>query len=300
MKYRALIATLALAVVVAAPSIGAFSSTPAVKDPAITGLFDGSPIVARAAKRFGGAIYSLTWRDKEFINSSDNGRELQSASSFDGLGESYNPTEAGNRWDRGRRSTSLVLSLSMTGNTLEGETQMAFWRGGLSQHILKRNITIGFLGIPNVIRHRLTFVVPEAHKSATFEALTGYMPPEFSRFYTYDPAAHTLARLSDGPGEQSLPVILATADGDYAMGVYSPQPNMAKHAGYGRFRFPAQQVVKWNCVFRLADIVPGAYQTECDSIIGSLKDVEAAMAELYAKTSGRLQTASSTGPAPLH
>lgn len=283
MMYRALIATIGLVVAATLPSSEALSSGSSIKEQSISAMFDGSPIVARAANAFGGAISSLTWNGKEFINSSDHGRELQSASSFDGLGESYNPTEAGANLDR-YLSTSLVRSLSTRGNVLEGETQMAFWHGGLSQHVLRRKVTIGFLGIPNVIQHLITFVIPEAHRSGTFEALTGYMPPEFTQFYTYDPASHSLDTLSDGPGEQPLPVIFATSDGQYAMGVYSAEPSALRHGGYGRFRFAAQRVVKWNCVYRIAHIAPGEYQTECYSIVGSLEDVKSAIAELHDKT----------------
>lgn len=42
-----------------------------------------------------GAICSLTWRRKQFIDDYDHGCQLQSAVSFDGRGESENPTEAG-------------------------------------------------------------------------------------------------------------------------------------------------------------------------------------------------------------
>jgi hypothetical protein len=262
----------------------------------ITGSFHGAPIVAKTSSDFGGAFYSLTWKGEEFLNSSDHGRELQSASSFDGLGEGYNPTEAGAAQD-GVQSTSVVHSLVTAGNELDGETQMAFWRGGLSQHLLRRKVTIGFQGIPNVIQHLVTFVVPEAHSSATFEAVTGYMPPEFSQFYTYDPATQTLSHLSDGPGEGLLPVILATAGGTYAMGVYSP--HSTRGGGYGRWRFEAQHVVKWNCVYRSANITPGAYPTECYSIIGSLADVMTGMnrlADYFARSahaSSNMATASS-------
>jgi len=263
---------------------------------AITGSFNGAPIVARTSSDLGGAIYSLTWQGKEFLNSSDHGRELQSASSFDDLGEAYNPTEAGASRDR-LHSTSVVRSLATAGNVLQGETQMAFWRGGLSNHVLKRKITIGFGGIPNVVQHLVTFVVPERRATATFEALTGYMPPEFARFYSYNPETRVLSNLSDGPGEQALPVILATPDGAYAMGVYSPHSEALRGGGYGRWRFQSERVVKWNCVYRSANIYPGAYSTECYSIIGSLENVKDAMSRLSDLFARPLQTTSNAAPA---
>ncbi len=56
-----------------------------------------------------------------------------------------------------------------------------------------------------------------------------------------------MVTLDDGPGEQAFPVALATANGLHAMGVYSAEPS----PGYGRFRFKAERVNKWNCVFRV-------------------------------------------------
>ena len=47
-------------------------------------------------------------------------------------------------------------------------------------------------------------------------------------------------------------MVFATEGGTHAMGVFSPdQPSPGyEKAGYGRFRFKAEKVVKWNCVFR--------------------------------------------------
>ena len=44
--------------------------------------------------------------------------------------------------------------------------------------------------------HSLTF--------AQFEAVTGYMLPEFSKFWGFDPNTNKLQPLSDGPGEQTF------------------------------------------------------------------------------------------------
>jgi hypothetical protein len=59
--------------------------------------------------------------------------------------------------------------------------------------------------------------------------------------------------LDDGPGEQNRPVVFSTVSGNHAMGIFSPdQPSRGyEGAGYGRFRFKAEKVVKWNSVFRV-------------------------------------------------
>src|SRR5208283_3059341 len=106
-----------------------------------------------------------------------------------------------------------------------------------------------------VIDYEVTFVVPkgERHTFAQFEALTGYMPSEFRRFYRFVPAPGKLEELNDGPGEQEYPVAFATEGGTHAMGIFSPDQPSPGHdkARYGRFRFKDAKVVKWNCVFRV-------------------------------------------------
>ena len=116
-----------------------------------------------------------------------------------------------------------------------------------------KRVTVGYKGLPHAVEYRVTFLVPnEKHTYAQFEAVTGYMPPAFGTFLRFDATAGKLQPLADGPGEQADPVVLSTADGRHAMGVYSPdQPSKGfETAGYGRFRFAAEKVVKWNCVFR--------------------------------------------------
>jgi hypothetical protein len=265
-------------------------------------------IVLRTTSRLAGAVDSLTWNGKEFIDSFDHGRQLQSAASFgdggpDFWAETYNPTEAGSRADgTGPTTTSVLLSLKAEADRLETRTRMAFWlkpgessegrparnRTALSDHIVSKRITLGWAGLDHVLEYRVLFTVPrgESHRFAQFEAVTGYMPAEFSRFLAYDPARGGLCELSDGPGEQSLPVVLATPSGTHAMGVYSPdQPSGGfEHAGYGRFRFPAERVVKWNCVFRIrppGGVRAGDHPFRTYVLVGSLADVTTAMKELH-------------------
>lgn len=284
---------------------------PALGDSVIRAPALGSEIVITTTSRLAGAIHSLTWGGKEFIDSADHGRQLQSASNLDVGGilhaECFNPTEAGSRRDgAGPTSSSRLLRLKAEGNRLETETQMAFWlapgeeSGGhralnttiLSNHLLRKVVRIGVpeLGLPGVLDYQVTFTLPEGehHTQAVFEALTGYMPPDFSTFWKWNPGTGELEPLDDGPGEQAWPVVLATADGRYAMGVYAPPgagPG-ADRVGYGRFRFVAEKVVKWNCVFRVGDnagLKPGAYSYGMFVPIGTLDDVQDALRVLHAR-----------------
>jgi hypothetical protein len=269
-----------------------------------------SEIVITTTSRLAGAIHSLTWNGKEFIDSTDHGRQLQSASNFDAgspiTAETFNPTEAGSRRDgRGPTSTSKLLHLVTTDKALQATTQMAFWlapgeRSGpnlaknatrVSNHLLTRRVKIGYRQMAHVLEYDVSFRVPigERHALAVFEALTGYMPAEFEKFWKFNPQTAELEPLSDGPGEQPHPVVLATADGRYAMGIYTPQkagshPDLYSVA-YGRFRFPAEKVVKWNCVFRFANqthgVSTGEYDFPLRVIVGDLETVRGSLEQLH-------------------
>jgi hypothetical protein len=102
----------------------------------IRGKVGASEIVIRTSARLAGAVDSLTWNGREFIDSVDHGRQLQSAESFDCAhegefwAECFNPTEAGSRRNgAGPMSTSKPLSLTADGAELHSTTQPAFWAG---------------------------------------------------------------------------------------------------------------------------------------------------------------------------
>jgi hypothetical protein len=310
----------ALLILLACVSLGfmavfALSKKPKVPPPPAAAFGDAtiraktgdSEIVITTTARTAGAIHSLTWGGKEFVDSFDHGRQIQSASNFDNgqtfIPEVFNPTEAGSMADgRGVTSSSRLLELSAKGNELVTLNRMAFWlnpgeksqgnparnTATLSDHYLTKRVTIGYKDLPHAIEYRVTFLMPtgEKHNYAQFEAVTGYMPPEFGTFLRFDAKKGTLEPLTDGPGEQPAPVVLSTADGKHAMGVYSPeQPSKGfEQSGYGRFRFNAEKVVKWNCVFRTQNetgVPGGEYQFRCFVVVGSLKDCETTLTALH-------------------
>jgi hypothetical protein len=265
-----------------------------------------SEIVITTTSRLAGAIHSLTWNGKEFVDSTDHGRQIQSASNFDaGSGfepETFNPTEAGSLDDgAGPGSSSRLLHLIAKDNLLQTTNQMAFWLAPtgqsaghpaknttvLSNHLLTKRARIGDRRLPNVISYDVTFSVPvgEQHTFAQFEVVTGYMPAEFETFWRFNPETRDLESLSDGPGEQPLPVILATANGSYAMGIIcSGSPPGMTGPGYGRFRFRAENVVKWDCVYRLHGAVHGIpaadYSFKTCIVVGTLAMVKETLIEL--------------------
>lgn len=241
---------------------------------------------------------------------------MQSASNFDAgqpfFPEVFNPTEAGSRADGGGpRSSSKLLAFSAAGAVLESSSQMAFWlKPGersnghlaandkvLSEHLLTKRVRIGYKTWPQVLDYQVTFTVPggEKHTYAQFEALTGYMPPDFSRFEVLTPEG-MLQTIDDGPGEQRRPLVFSTQQGEHAMGIYSPdQPSRGyKEAGYGRFRFKSERVVKWNCVFRVREpqgVKPGKYTYQMFVAIGTRADVLANLKEIMSEPRDNKATA---------
>ena len=203
-----------------------FAAEPPSGDSVIRGKFGDSNIVITTTARLAGAIHSLTWNQQEFIDSADHGRQLQSACSFDCgekgpfWAEAFNPTEAGSRKDgAGPKSTSRLLELKAGKNELTTRTQMAFWLAPgeksqkfpalndkpLSQHTVSKRVAIGYGNFPNVLNYRVTFDGPEteAHTYAQYEALTGYMPQEFSEFRTWTPWTGSSPSSTTGPASSA-------------------------------------------------------------------------------------------------
>lgn len=155
--------------------------------------------------QYGGAVDSLKYNGKEFINRYDHGRQLQSAMQVDGFGECNNPTEAGSEHDyKNATSTSKVLSAKsiVTENRIKTKSKMAYWTykkttgackkgmdarltSPLSEHVFEKDIQIGFNDDDHIIKYSVSFTHPEGSfkESLVYEFLTGYLNSEFNRFY---------------------------------------------------------------------------------------------------------------------
>lgn len=260
----------------------------AYSDVTISKMAGPWPIQIKICDYAAGAICSLTWRNKEFVDVKDHGRHLQSASSFDYLGELFNPTEAGSYIDglNPSPSSSTLQAYWATSDALATQTKMAYWYPvngyATSDHIFNKQVTIGAHGLAHVIEYLTQYNIPvgEQHVFGVFEVVTGYMPPEFSEFWTFNPETNSLLPLSDGPGEQRYPVIFSTPDEGWAMGIYSPNsPQSAwPAAGYGRWRFG--DTVKWNNVYRAYN-PSGSLHFRSYVIVGSLDNVRVSISQLH-------------------
>lgn len=283
----------------------------------ISAIVDGSPLTISTADKFAGAIDSLTWKGKEFVDSYDHGREIQSAALPNGQtwGECFNPTEAGGEYDgTGNTSTSVLQALTASGNHLVTQTQMAYWAKAntyhencgtqtnkippypfnLSNYIMKKDVTIGFLNNNHIIDYKTSLTIPQHPvyndtgypNSFNWEAPTNYMPKAFSTIYTYDPATHTKTRKDPGyQGEVGFPVILTTPDEQYAMGVYSPLLPQSWAQGHGYKLFDlikSNNVITSGCVYRSGEAIPGkTYDFQCYLVVGTVKDVTQGIDQIY-------------------
>src|SRR2546421_3331437 len=85
----------------------------------------GQSLTVSTSSQFAGAVSSIKWGSKEYINNWDHGRQLQLNSQFFNRFICYNPYEAGG-FNDGRLSTTIsrLLSLNASGNRLEATTQI--------------------------------------------------------------------------------------------------------------------------------------------------------------------------------
>jgi hypothetical protein len=177
---------------------------PKTNEVSISGI-DSNPVALSIfPTQTGTAISSLRFDSKEFINTWDHGRELQSAFQGDGYGECYNPTEAGSAGDGpfSEKSSSIVLGIEkLSQNILSASSNYAFWLSNKSKTgacvkgisplaplprvsglIANKRVTIGEFGDSKIIKFELEFNPNQTFNFGTvIELLTGYLAPEFDQ-----------------------------------------------------------------------------------------------------------------------
>jgi alpha-tubulin suppressor-like RCC1 family protein len=206
-------------------------------------------ISVSTSNQFGGAVSSIKWGGKEYINNWDHGRQLQVNAQFFNRFCCYNPYEAGSFEDaRGATSTSKVLSLSVSGNRLEATTQMAWnfkefnhnpiaadacgdptkwlpvtpYTSPLSNYKIHKTVTIGFAGIPNVIEYLVELIVPEPVLKGSNNP-TAVVNYDFSSIRSWDVVSNDYQDVRALGGVDDRIKVVSTLDGNYAMGWYAPE-----------------------------------------------------------------------------
>jgi hypothetical protein len=266
----------------------------------------GSIITLKTSSKFSGSVDSLVFRGTEFVDTLDHGRLLQSAVSFNGLGECYNPTEGGSAKDSKVKKSSKLLSTTKIGNKLWTFSYMGYWlepnyyygsgcngdttkvysvnKTIRSNILLEKQIIVGLTNFPNVIVHNVTYHVPEAYESAVFEASTIYATRKFTKSIYYNLTSGESIDPSGMQGEQQHPVILYSEDEKNAIGIYSPHlpqnydGNLVGYGWFGESGFFAFN--KANCVFRSKNVKPNSYKFQCMYAVGTLKEVKETLVNL--------------------
>jgi hypothetical protein len=216
-------------------------------------------ITVATAARFGGAIASLRWNGKQFVNTQDHGREIQTAWQGNDAGECFNPTEAGSANDGiGLGTTSKVLSTTVTDTSITTVSDPAFWltpgqtsvfcqfnprrrssweggravnRTSVSSSIIKKRINIGYLDMPTVLVYdsEITLAPDElAYFPLHFMMLdnpAAYLRREFRYLYRYELTSARLTARTETYRHfveaSPSPIIGATSDDQYAIGLYT-------------------------------------------------------------------------------
>ncbi|XP_071178720.1 uncharacterized protein [Mytilus edulis] len=237
------------------------------------GIYIGS------STRTGGAVDSLTWNNKEFINSRDHGRQMQMACNTNKYTECYNPTEAGGLCDHTLSTTHTHIDwVHVHENVMESLVYPAFWKpvkpSSGTQHDchygqwcpahqgyhttydypFHKKITIGTHGINNCFEFVSNFTIggnwPQDDLLIQMEAPAVYMTYEFTKQFTFNPAT----RLAENYHNKHLPFILSTPDHNYALGAYTPQRQDTDiHENYDSHLFKGSNFAgatsKFNIVF---------------------------------------------------
>lgn len=212
------------------------------------GLVFGQPLTVSTSSQFAGAVSSIKWGNKEYINNWDHGRQLQLNSQFFNRFICYNPYEAGG-FDDGQlpTSSSKLLSITASGNRLEATTQMAWYyrfreslkpedycgdpaqwlpcppyTGPLSDYRAHKTVTIGYAGIPNVIEYLMEQFIPEPVLKG-LNNVTAVVNYDFSSLRSWDVVSKDYRNIRALAGIDDRIKVVSTPDGNHAMGWYAPE-----------------------------------------------------------------------------
>ena len=289
--------------IVAAPTHASTTQAPATA----VWRIGREPLQLQAAPGFAGAVSSIRFRGREYIDAADHGRELQGAVQF-GLGECLNPTLAGASRDPPGLSSSELLSIQADGAHYRASTRMAYWaRPGarctlgpgsqgvaanttrVSDLVYSQDMASGYEGHANAILTHIDVRSRQPRPPASVEVLTGYMPPDFDTFLAYDEQDRRFREavaLEFRSQERDTPLILATRDGRSAMGVIGLSASLAPHY----VGFHSATVGKWSVVYRESTpFAPGLHRYACVWIIGTRSEVEATRSDIVQRGQSAIQ-----------
>ncbi|WAS88750.1 MULTISPECIES: hypothetical protein [unclassified Corallococcus] len=291
-----------------------------------TGPLNGDTSFGNATVRMGtsashgGAVTSLFYGGKEYINNKDHGRQMQVAYSLDGYDEALMPTEAGsNRNGSKPISTTQVIGYGAEPGRMSSTVHPAYWlepgeEAGpynsvthavnetlVSADTLTKDITVGVGGHDNVIQYDSHIHLAAPHDKAYVEAPTAYLNGEFEKHYRFDPATgetREYDRIHSEPPKPpeerkgfpdeggNVPLIVATNEGDRAMAIWSPdeeRPDLQYRLHQFDLDDPTDDCTKLGVTFGMTGGVPEDIKTRSYVIVGTVEEVKARLAELYSQ-----------------
>lgn len=285
-------------------------ANPIVAD--ISSPWDGSTIRVRATARSAGAIDLVSWNGQQFVDSTDHGRMMQVAWTGHSTTPCINPTEAGSALDLyGQSTQSVLLSHTQpTSKTFSTSVLPAYWSpiGQItpcvapytsqpSDYPFAKTVSVGLgpLGLQNVIQIASTIITPRFVDNVGIEAITGYMPAEFSVHNDYNGTTDTLTPIppDNNPNTQFAlkSIIFSTTDANFAMGCKCtasaayPGPS-SPNPIYSSTSFPLSVPLgfgtqKWNSFFRYANLLTGTYTFNCYIPVGTFAQVRASLQTIF-------------------
>ncbi|MHA7628952.1 hypothetical protein [Corallococcus sp. M7] len=283
--------------------------------------FGNATVQMGTSASHGGAVTSLVYGGREYINNKDHGRQMQVAFSLDGYDEALMPTEAGsNRNGSDPVSTTQVLGYGAQPGHMTSTVHPAYWLEPgeeaapynsvshavnetlVSADTITKDITVGVGGHDNVIQYDSHIHLAAPHDKAYVEAPTTYLNGEFEMHYRFDPAtgeSRQYPRIHSEPADPpesrkgfpdeggNVPLIVATAEGDRAMAIWSPDEEDQPDLQYRLHQFdlgnPTDDCTKLSVTFGMTGGVPEDIKTRSYVIVGTVEEVKARLAELYSQ-----------------
>jgi hypothetical protein len=258
--------------------------------------------------RDAGAVNSIIHDGAEMVNDHDHGRQLQIAWSYNALGESDNPTEAGSATDaRGTTSTSQLLEVHSGDATVTTRSHPAYWyppgfvnKKGLKSaatlavtaDTLEKTLTLGFHGDPHVIvvdaavTVSPTLTAPEV-SSMIIETPAFYTGGFMTESYLLDlkngacaPAPSKASQKSEDPWRV---IILSSPDGRHAIGLFAPKAQnfMSYNCRYvDRHGLSDDNVAKVTLHYRQPAKAGDRLEYRTFAVVGDLETVKASLMKL--------------------
>ena len=263
------------------------------------------------SNRNAGAVCSMVFDGVEFVNDHDHGRQMQVAWIYNGMGEEYNPTEAGADYDQmGQTSTSQLLSVKIDKNTIKTVSHPAFWffygqgnhqnTSAVSKDSLIKVLTLGYEGDPNVIVFDTEITLsPEITgpimNALRIEAPTVYSSSKLTKHNTFDLDNGQIAFVPSnsqkndvmnrriGPiSKRNLVPVMSSTDGKFALAVYTQQ--QTNFWGYYTWEVPSEDTLnactKITSFFKHAAEVQKTYKYKSFVVCGSFEIVKNSLLRL--------------------